>query len=368
MGEAMRPLAVAIILLSAVLGNSARAEIVIGAAGPITGKLTWIGEQLQRGTEMSVADINAAGGVLGQQVRLVTADDFCDPVQAVAAARKLVRDGAVAVIGHYCSGASIPASEIYEKAHVIQISPGSTNPLLTEQGRLNVFRVIGRDDVQGRVAGRYLADHWGDKKIAILHDFTTYGKGLADETKKELNKRGIIEEIYTSYTPGKIEYSTEIAALQAAHVAVIYIGGYHTEVALMARAARDRGFTVQLVSGDAMATEELALIAGAAADGLLFTFVADPRRNPEAASVVERFRADNFEPLSYTLLTYGAVQVWAQAVEKAGSVNPQLAIASMRSNRFETVLGPIEFDDKGDLTAQNWVWYIWRGGEYVPLK
>ena len=136
----------------------------------------------------------------------------------------------------------------------------------------------------------------------------------------------------------------------------------------MARAARDRGYTLQLVSGDAMATEELALIAGPAADGLLFTFVADPRRNPEAATVVERFRAENFEPLSYTLLTYGAAQVWAQAVEKAGSLNPQAAIASVRSHQFETVLGRVKFDDKGDLAAQNWVWYTWKGGEYVPVQ
>jgi len=364
----MRALAAATLLLSIALNHPAQSEIIIGAAGPMTGKLTWIGEQLQRGTEMAVADINAAGGVLGQQVRLITADDFCDPVQAVAAANKLVRDGAVVVIGHYCSGASIPASEIYEKANVLQISPGSTNPLLTEQGRANVFRVIGRDDVQGSVAGTYLADHWRDKKIAILHDLTTYGKGLAEETKKELNKRGVTEVVYTTYVPGRSEYSAEIAALQTAGIAVAYIGGYHTEVALMARAARDRGYTLQLVSGDAMATEELALIAGPAADGLLFTFVADPRRNPEAATVVERFRAENFEPLSYTLLTYGAAQVWAQAVERAGSLNPQAAMASVRSHQFETVLGRVKFDAKGDLAAQNWVWYTWKGGEYVPVQ
>jgi branched-chain amino acid transport system substrate-binding protein len=222
--------------------------------------------------------------------------------------------------------------------------------------------------VQGSVAGKYLADHWADKTIAILHDETTYGKGLAAETKKELNKRGVAEAIYTTFTPGKSDYSAEIAALQTAHVAVSYVGGYHTEVALMARAARDRGYSIQFVSGDAMATEELVLIAGPAADGLLFTFVADPRRNPEAAPVVKRFRAENFEPHSYTLLTYGAAQVWAQAVERAGSLTSQAVVASVRSHQFETVLGPVKFDSKGDLTAQNWVWYIWKGGEYVPLE
>ncbi len=361
-------IATAIFALAVAFSCPARADVLIGAAGPITGPQAWIGEQMQRGAELAVADINAAGGILGQQVRLITADDFCDPKQAVAVAHKLVGDGVVFVVGHYCSGASIPASAVYEAAGILQISPGSTNPMLTEQGRANVFRVIGRDDAQGIVAGNYLADHWSDKNIAILHDSTTYGMGLADETRKQLNKRGVTEANYQAYTPGKNDYSAEIAELQAADVAVLYVGGYHIEVALMARAARDRGYSVQLISGDAMATEEFGLIAGPAAEGTLFTFSADPRRNPEAVSVVERFQAENFEPSGYTLHSYAAIQAWAQAVEKAGSLKPQVVIASLRGTQFDTVLGPIDFDDKGDLTAQNWIWYVWAGGEYAPLQ
>ena len=363
-----RFIAIVAAVFAAVLSYSARAEVLIGAAGPVTGSLAWIGEQMQRGAEMAVVDINAAGGVLGQPVRLITVDDFCDPGQAVAAAQKLVADGVVLVVGHYCSGASIPASKVYEAAGILQISPGSTNPLLTEQGRANVFRVIGRDDAQGVVAGNYLADHWADKKIAILHDNTTYGKGLADETRKQLNKRGVTESIYRAYVPGKGDYSAETAALQDADIAVLYVGGYDAEVALMARAARDRGYSVQFVSGDAMATEQLDLIAGRAAEGILFTFGADPRQNAEAAPVVERFRAENFEPAGYTLLSYGAVQAWAQAVEKAGSLEVTAVIATLRGQKFDTVLGAIDFDDKGDLTAQSWIWYVWKGGEYVPLE
>jgi branched-chain amino acid transport system substrate-binding protein len=367
MGSAAMQRFVLAIVVAAALAWPARADILVGAAGPMTGKLGWAGEQLLRGTEMAVFDINATGGVLGQQVRLITADDFCDPEQAVVAAQKLVGDGVVSVVGHYCSGASIPASAVYEAAGVLQISPASTNPLLTEQGRANVFRVIGRDDVQGTVAGNYLADHWSDKKIAILHDNTTYGKGLADATKTQMNKRGVTEATYEAYAPEKDDLSAEIAVLQAADIAVLYVGGYYTEVALMARAARERGYSVQLVSGDSMASEEFGLIAGSAAEGTLFTFVADPRGNPEAARVVERFRAENFEPDSYTLLSYAAVQAWAQAVENVGSLELQAVIASLHNHQFDTVLGRIDFDDKGDLTAQSWIWYVWKGSEYVPL-
>ena len=330
-----------------------------GAGFPRTSAVRWLANSnaatnapaMQRGVELAVADINAAGGLLGQKVRVITADDFCDPAQAVVAARKLAGEGAVCVFGSYCSGASIAESEVFEKAGILQITPAASNPLLTELGRANVFRVISRDDADAIVAGNYLADRWSGKKIAILHDETTFGKGLADMTRKQLRSRGVTEAIYQAYVPGKADYSAEMAALQAASIDVLYVGGYHTETALMARAARDRGYPVQFVSGNDMATEEVDLIAGPAAEGTLFTFVADPRRNPEAATVVDRFRAENFEPEGYTLFSYGAVQAWAQAVEKAGSLELEAVIASLRDNQFDTVLGRIDFDDKGDLTA-----------------
>jgi branched-chain amino acid transport system substrate-binding protein len=354
--------------LAAALSCPARADVLIGVGAQLTGEAAWSGVQIQRGAEMAVADINAAGGILGQQLRLITADDSCDPGQAVAAAQKLVADGVIFVVGHGCSGASISASKVYEAAGVVQISPTSTNPMLTEQGRANVFRVIGRDDRQGVAAGNYLADHWGDKRIAIFNDSTTYGKGLADETKKQLNKRGVIEAMNQAYAPGRDDFREEIDALQKAGITVLYVGGYYTQVALLARGARDRGYSLQLVSGDSLAIEEYSLIAGPAAEGTLFTFVADPRRNAEAASVVARFRTANFEPESYTLLSYAAVQAWAQAVEKAGSLKPQPVIAALRNGQFNTVLGTIDFDEKGDLTTQSWIWYVWRKGEYVPVQ
>jgi branched-chain amino acid transport system substrate-binding protein len=360
--------AVSLVIVVAALGGPAHADVLIGMGGPITGKEAWFGEQLERGAELAVTDLNAGGGVLGQQVQLITADDSCDPQQAVAAARKLVSDGVIFVAGHFCSGASIAASEIYAAADVLMITPVSTNPKLTELGRANVFRMVPRDDADAIAAGNYLADHWADKKIAILHDNTTFGKGIAEGTKKQLNKRGVTEATYQAYVPGKVEYGVEIAKLQAADIDVLYIGGYHTEIALMARAARDRGYLVQLVTGMSLWSEDFGLIAGPAAEGVLFTEPADPRRRVEAAPVVERFRASGFEPQGYTLYAYAAVQVWAQAAAKAGSLDLQAMIAALRQQQFDTVLGPIDFDDKGDLTVQKPAWYVWRAGTYVPLE
>jgi branched-chain amino acid transport system substrate-binding protein len=150
----------------------------------------------------------------------------------------------------------------------------------------------------------------------------------------------VTEAIYQSYVPGKVNYAAEIADLQAAQIAVAFIGGYHTEIGLMARQARDHGYPVQLVVGPSLASEEFGLIAGPAADGTLFTFLPDARRNAEAAPVVERFRASGSEPEGYTLYAYGAVQVWAQAAEKAGSLELPAMIASLRQHQFDTVLGP----------------------------
>jgi len=345
----------------------AQADVLIAVAGPLSGQNISLGEQVQRGAQMAVADLNSRGGVRGQQIRLLVGDDACDPEQAVAVARKLVSDGVVFVAGHVCSHSSIPASTVYEEAEVLMISPASTNPKLTDEGGPNIFRVVGRDDQQGIVAGDYLADEWGNGKIAILHDNSIYGKGLADETRKQLNKRGVKETIYLDYEPGDSDYSRLVSRIGSVFIDVMYIGGYSAEVGLILREAYDQGFEVQLVGGDSLTTEEFWLIAGPAGEGTLMTFGPDPRTNPEAAEIVGRFRAQNFEPEGYTLHSYGAVQAWAQAVEKAGTHDITAVNEALQNHQFNTVLGAISFNRNGDVTAPAYIWYRWTNGEYVPV-
>ncbi len=365
---AAKTLSLAAIVLTAAYVTSAHAEILIGVAGPITGQYVWTGEEQRRGAEMAVADINAKGGVLGENVRLIVGDDGCFPDQAVAVANKLVSDGVVFVAGHNCSHSSIPASKVYEKAGVLMISPASTNPRLTDEGGDNVFRVCGRDDQQGIVAGDYLADAWADKKIAILHDSSIYGKGLADETRKQLNKRGVKEAMYEAYVPGERSFSPLISKMQAAGIDVFYVGGYSTEAALLIRQARDIDYQVQLVGGDSLTSSDFWMITGLTGEGTLMTFGPDHRESETAKEVVDKFRAQDFEPVGYTLYTYGAVQVWAQAVEKAGSLELDAVVKTLHSDEFDTVLGTIGFDEKGDVIAPGYVWYIWKDGEYHQLK
>jgi len=346
----------------------AHAEILIGLAGPLTGPNAWLGEQTERGVALAVADLNAAGGVLGQQIELVTADDYCDGEQAVATANKLVAVGVAFVVGHPCSGAAIPASKVHAAAGILMISNAATNPLLTERGLSNVFRVVGRDDQQGTIAGNYLADRWGDKAIAIAHDAEAYGRGLAEETKKQLNARGVQEALFTEITPGNADYGGLVAELVAVGAAVVYYGGYAPEAGLIIRQARNAGDDVQLVVGDGVSSEDFWLIAGPAGAGTLMTMWPDARENPEAAAVVAKFRAVNFEPLGGTLNGYATIQAWAQGVEQAGTLELEPVAQTLRSKQFATVLGTIGFDAKGDVTGYDtFAWYVWQDGAYAPV-
>jgi branched-chain amino acid transport system substrate-binding protein len=364
----MQGLFVSAAVWTAVSVMPVHAEILVGVAGPMSGQYAWFGEQMQRGAELAVADLNAAGGVLGEPVRLVVGDDACDGQQAVAVANKFISDGVIFVAGHWCSSTSIPAGKVYDTSGILMITPASTNPKLTDEGGPNVFRLSGRDDEQGVVAGNYLAEQWGKKRIAILHDGTTYGKGLADATKIQMNERGVAEAMYASYTPGEVDYSEVVLKMQAEDIDVFYVGGYSTEAGLMIRDTHDKGYDVQMISGDALASTEFAIMAGLAADGTLITFFPDARNLSEAADVVTRFRADGYEPEGYTLQTYAAIQTWSQAIQISGSLDLQKVIEVLHQTEFDTVFGTFRFNGKGDMTAPGFVWYVWKDGEYLPVQ
>ncbi|HYZ33440.1 MAG TPA: branched-chain amino acid ABC transporter substrate-binding protein [Crenalkalicoccus sp.] len=353
-------------------GGGAQAQgsgpIRIAVAGPMTGQYAAFGTQMREGAQQAVADINARGGVLGRQLVLEIGDDACDPRQAVSVANQLAGRGVQFVAGHYCSGSSIPASKVYAEEGVLQISPASTNPNYTDLGSWNTFRVCGRDDQQGQVAGRFIADHFKGKKIAILHDNSAYGKGLADETRKSLSAAGARETLYTAYTPGERDYNAIVSRLKEAGVDVVYVGGYHTEAGLILRQAKEQGMNITLIGGDALVTNEFWQITGAAGEGTLMTFSSDPRRRPTAAEVVQRFRAKNIDPEGYVLYTYAAIQAWAEAANKAKTADPRkLAEALKTQGPWQTVLGPVRFDRKGDVTEPDYVFYVWKNGSYAEM-
>jgi len=341
--------------------GTAGAQVKFGVGGPITGPSAATGAQMKNGVDQAAADINAAGGIMGQKIAVSYGDDASDPKQGVSVANKFAADGVKFVIGHYNSGVTIPSSEVYQENGILQITPASTNPTVTERKMWNIFRVCGRDDQQGQVAGEYIVKHFKGKKIAIVHDKTTYGKGLADETKKTINKGGLKEVLYEGINTGEKDFSALVSKIKQSGADLIYWGGLYTEGGLIVRQMRDQGVKAPLMGGDGITSDEFASVGGPGVEGTLMTYGPDPRNKPDAKKVVEEFRAKKFEPEAYTLYSYAGVQIIKQAAEAAKSLDPKKIAEKMHSGmQFKTVLGDISYDKKGDITKLDYVMYIWK--------
>jgi len=343
------------------LAGTAAAQVKFGVGGPITGPSAATGAQMKNGVDQAAADINATGGILGQKITVAYGDDVSDPKQGVSVANKFAADGIKFVIGHYNSGVTIPSSEVYQENGILQITPASTNPTVTERKMWNIFRVCGRDDQQGQVAGEYIVKHFKGKKIAIVHDKTTYGKGLADETRKTINKGGMKDVLYEGVNTGEKDFSALVSKIKQSGADLIYWGGLYTEGGLIVRQMRDQGVKAPLMGGDGITSDEFASVGGPGVEGTLMTYGPDPRNKPEAKKVVEEFRAKKFEPEAYTLYSYAGVQIIKQAAEAAKSLDPKKVAEKMHSGmHFKTVLGDISYDKKGDITKLDYVMYIWK--------
>ena len=371
----MKKLLLTSIALGSVLAFAgvAQADIKVGVAGPLTGPNAAFGAQLQKGAEQAAEDINAAGGINGEKIILSFGDDVSDPKQGVSVANKFVGDGVKLVVGHFNSGVSMPASEVYQENGILMVGPSATNPKVTERGMWNVFRTCGRDDQQGAVAGKYIKDNFAGKKVAVIHDKTTYGQGLADETKKAANALGIKEVLYEGVNAGEKDFSALVSKIKAAGVDVIYWGGLHTEGGLIVRQARDQGVKAVFMSGDGITSDEFATIGGPGVEGTLMTFPPEPRNRPEAKEVIAKFEAKKFNPEAYTLYSYAALQIMAQAANNIKSSDPKKIAEEMRSGKaFKTVIGDIAYDKKGDITRPDYTMYVWKkvGDKitYVEMK
>ena len=230
-----------------------------------------------------------------------------------------------------------------------------------------MFRTCGRDDAQGRVAGNYIVEHFKGKPVAIVQDKTAYGKGLADETKKALNAGGMTEAMYESVNQGDKDFSALVSKMKEAKIAAIFYGGYFTEAGLLIRQAKEQGLDAVLMGGDALASEEYWKITGDTGQKTLMTFSPDPRNMASAKAAVAEFKAQGYDPEGYTLYTYAAIQVFAQAADKAGSVKEEAVAKVMRAQKFDTVIGRIGFNAKGDVIGPDYVVYVWQNGKYAEI-
>ena len=278
------------------LAGAADAQIKFGVAGPITGANASFGAQLTNGVGQAAEDFNKAGGILGQKIEVEQGDDVSDPKQGVSVANKFVGDGVQFVIGHFNSGVTIPASEVYSDNNVLFISPSATNPKVTERGLWDAFRTCGRDDQQGKLWADLALGDLKDKKIAIVHDKTPYGQGLADAAKGFMNAGGKKEVLYEGVNVGEKDYSAIVSKIKAAGADYLMWGGLHTEGGLIVRQMRDQGMKTIMISGDGITDTEFASIGGPGVEGTLMSFGPEPRNNPAAKDVVAEFKAKGFEP------------------------------------------------------------------------
>jgi branched-chain amino acid transport system substrate-binding protein len=339
--------------------------VKIALQGPITGSEATFGAQMKAGAEAAVADINAAGGVNGKKIELIIEDDKCDGTESTSVANRVAGSGAVFVAGSYCSGASIPASAVYAESKIVQISPASTNPKFTDQRPgPGIYRVCGRDDQQGPAAAKYIQEKFAGKNIAVLHDKSPYGEGLALETEKALKAGGLNPVLSDSFNKGDTDFSALVSKLKAANVDLVYAGTYHTEAGNLVKQMRQQGLTAPIMAGDALVSQEFWTIAGNDGEGTLMTFSPDPAKNADNAAIVKKFSDAGTKPEGYVLYTYAAIQAWADAAKAAGSTDFDAVTKALDDGTFKTVIGDVDFDDKGDVTLPGYVVYQWKNGAY----
>ena len=330
------------------------ATIKIGLMAPITGAWASEGQDMQQIVELLAAEINAAGGVNGQKIEILTEDDGGDPRTAALAAQRLSTQGVVAVIGTYGSAVTEASQGIYDEAGLIQVANGSTAIRLSEKGLKYFLRTCPRDDEQGLVAFKALK-RGGYKRIAVLHDNSSYAKGLADETKALLEKEGTEIVFYDALTPKENDYSAILTKMKAANPDVVFFTGYYGEAGLLLRQKMEMNWNVPFLGGDATNNPDLVKIAGKdAASGFMFLSPPVPQDldSPEAKAFMNAYQKKyNAAPGSvWAVLSGDGLRVVVEAIKATGSTDQDKLVAYLKTqmDNFPGLTGQISFDDKGD--------------------
>ena len=365
----LTPVAMALGALALAGAVHAADTIKIGIPQPMTGPNTQYGDQIQAGALTAIETINAKGGVKGKKLEPILIDDGCEPKQAVPAANRVVNSGAKFAVAHACSGVTVAAVNVYEQEGIVGITPGATSPLVTDTIKPHYFfRTIGRDDQQGPYAARYIANTLKPKKVAVLHDKQTYGSGVATQVKDTLVKEGVNVALFEGINVGDSDYSAVITKLKSAGVDLVYFGGYHPELGLLLRQAREQGLNVQFMGPEGTANQDLVAIAGPAIEGLLVTLPADFTKMPGNEGIVKAFHDAKRDPDgAFQMPAYAAVQIIAQSIDAVGE-DPAKVADYMHKTAFNTGIGKVEYDAKGDLKDFEFAVYKWdKSGKKTQL-
>jgi len=343
--------------------------VTIAHAGPLTGSIAHLGKDDENGVALAVAQANDKKLSLGGKpvtFRMTSEDDQADPKTGTTVAQKLVDAKVAAVVGHLNSGVTIPASEIYNKAGIPVISGSATNPTLTERGLKGVFRTVGRDDQQGPAIAAYIATELKAKKVAIIDDKTAYGEGLANEVEKFLKGAKVSVVGRERTTDKETDFKAILTKIKAKNPDVIFHGGMDATGGPMLKQARELGIKSAFSFGDGACTNEMAKLAGAAAEGLICSQAGLPA---EAASAEFKtaFNAKFGEIKQYAPYFYDATLAVIEAMKKANSADPAKFMPEMYNVSFTGATGKVEFDAKGDRKDAEITIFRLKDGNIKPL-
>ena len=345
--------------------------VKIAHAGPLTKKTPHLGKDDENGVALAIDQTNAKkikidGKLL--KLEMISKDDEGDPKVGTTIAQQLVDAKVAAVIGHLNSGVTIPASEIYDRAGIPTISGSATNPTITERGLKTVFRTVGRDDQQGPAIATYIASELKGKKVAIAHDKTAYGEGLAKEVEKTLKaaKVGIIANEQTTDT--ETDFKAILTKIKAKNPDVVFYGGMDQTGGPMLKQARELGIKATFAFGDGACTNEMFKLAGDAANGLVCSQAGLP------ASAASKEFTDGFKAkfktdvLQYAPYFYDATLAVVEAMKKANSVDPAKFTPELFNVSFTGATGKVEFDAKGDRKDAEITIFLGKDGKIDPVS
>lgn len=358
------PIAAAIGLAAGMLMSTGAAAqtIKIAIAGPFTGALTQYGTMVKEGVDTAIEQINAAGGVLGKKLEAVTIDDGCEPKQGPVVANRVVNDEINYVVGHVCSGATIAATNVYNSEGVVMVTPSATSPAVTDGKNYDtIFRTIGRDDQQGPAAAKFIAEQIKPKQVAILHDKQSYGQGIANAVKNDLEKAGIKVVLFEGINAGDSDYSAVITKLKTSGADFLYYGGYHPEMGLLLRQGAEQGLKVKFMGPEGVGNPDINAIAGGAVEGLLVTLPADFTKDPSNAAIVKAFVDKKRDPTgAFQMTAYSATQAIAEGIKGAGADDPTKVAAYLHANSISTPIGKISWNKQGDLNDFKFDVFTWH--------
>ncbi len=347
--------------------------VKIGSASPLTGPQAHIGIDIRNGVQLAIEDANAANvEIAGKKVKfeMVAEDDEANPTKATTVAQKLVDAKVFAVIGHFNSGASIPASKIYSDAGIPQISPSSTNPKYTEQGFKTTFRVVAHDGQQGPTLARFAAKTLQSKSVAVIDDSTAYGQGLADNFEATAKSLGIKVLAREHTTDKDTDFKAILTRIKGKKPDLIMFGGIDPQAAPMIKQMKDLGIQAKFIGGDGMQTPNFIKLAGDASEGAMASIPGLPKdQMPGGKTFLDKYKTKfNQEVELFAPMGYDSVMVFIEAMKRAGSSDPAKFLPEVGKTTYNGVIGPIAFDDKGDLKNGPITLYVVKGGKWEPLE